>query len=294
MNKPKILVSVVTPAYNAEKFIEETIISIKNQNYVNIEHIIIDDGSTDNTPKILKKYENKYNLIWFSKPNEGQTITVNKGFELANGDIVIWLNADDVLFDKNVISYIVEQFEKYPSVNVIYGDRLNIDENNKLINILHRIPWFSFNRLLRDHFAAFIFFRKNVIKNYKLDPTIDLPMDYEHALRMAKSGLKFKHVNKILFAYRSHSQTKTLSRWDEMEKETMKIKKMYGLKLGYKYKIMKKIDMIIYLFLEFYGVITLTNLYLNRKKKSYAFSIKFDPYIKTLFRQTPLLRRFYK
>jgi len=77
------LVSIVTPAYNAERFIEDTIKSVMNQTYPYIEHIIIDDGSTDETPKILQKFEKLYNLKWFSKKNEGQAVTLNKCIDLA-------------------------------------------------------------------------------------------------------------------------------------------------------------------------------------------------------------------
>ena len=77
--KDKPLVSIVTPSYNQGRFIEDTILSVKNQDYPNIEHIVVDGGSTDNTLDILKKYEGTYNMRWISEPDEGQSDAVNKG-----------------------------------------------------------------------------------------------------------------------------------------------------------------------------------------------------------------------
>ena len=93
---PKI--SIVTPSYNSAKFIEDCIQSVLKQNYPNFEHIVIDGGSTDGTVEILKQYPH---LKWISEPDEGQSDALNKGFKMAEGDILGWLNADDVYL-KNV------------------------------------------------------------------------------------------------------------------------------------------------------------------------------------------------
>ncbi|MCD6361181.1 MAG: glycosyltransferase, partial [Armatimonadetes bacterium] len=105
------LVSIVTPSYNQGEFIEETILSVKNQDYPNIEHIVVDGGTTDNTVAILKKYDGTYNMRWLSEPDKGQSDEVNKGWGLCQGQIVGWLNSDDTLAEKRTISYVVEQFK---------------------------------------------------------------------------------------------------------------------------------------------------------------------------------------
>ena len=87
------LVSVVTPSYNKGRFIEETILSVKNQTYPRIEHIVVDGGSTDGTLDILKKYGDS--LIWISEPDKGQSDAINKGWRMSKGDILAYLNADD-------------------------------------------------------------------------------------------------------------------------------------------------------------------------------------------------------
>ncbi|MCL0071992.1 glycosyltransferase [Peptococcaceae bacterium] len=92
----KPLVSIVTPSLNQGGFIEDCIRSVKNQSYKNIEHIIVDGGSTDATINILKKYEGTYNMIWLSEPDNGMYDAINKGFKLSKGEIMAWINADDM------------------------------------------------------------------------------------------------------------------------------------------------------------------------------------------------------
>ena len=93
---PKII--IVTPTYNGADYLERCILSIKNQNYTNYEHIIVDGNSIDQTVEILKKYENTYPMRWISEPDEGMYDAINKGFTLAEGDIFAWLNSDDFYF----------------------------------------------------------------------------------------------------------------------------------------------------------------------------------------------------
>lgn len=288
------LVSVVTPAYNAEKFIEDTLLSVKNQNYVNLEHIVIDDGSTDDTKRILRHYEDEYNLVWFTKPNEGQTITTNMGFDIAKGEIVIWLNADDILFDKKAISYLVEQFQKNPEVGIIYGNHAIIDERNRILGIKNKSSKFSYNRLLRSHFAACIFFRKKIVEKYKLDIMIDLPMDYEQCLRMAYNGEKFMHVNKILFAYRIHSGTKTLNMRHQMKIETIKLQMKYGQKYNMKYWLLKCVDEINDGMLRICGIKYLIELYFDVERYDLTVQVKFDSLFKSIIRQFPLIGNIYR
>ena len=96
-NKP--LVTIVTPSYNQGQFIEETILSVLNQTYNNIQYIIIDGDSTDGTKKVLDKYKNRVDVI-ISEKDKGQTDAINKGFKLAKGELVGWLNSDDIFYSQ--------------------------------------------------------------------------------------------------------------------------------------------------------------------------------------------------
>ncbi len=113
---PKI--TIITPTYNQGEFIEKTIISVLDQNYPNLEYIIIDGGSTDATIDIIKKYE-KQITYWISEPDYGQSDAINKGFKLASGDIINWLNSDDYL-EENTLSMIANEF-KIHSIDVLCG-----------------------------------------------------------------------------------------------------------------------------------------------------------------------------
>jgi len=90
------LVSIVTPSYNSSRFIADNMMSIKNQSYENIEHIIVDGGSTDGTTDIIQKHEEEYSVQWISEPDEGMYDAIEKGFNMASGDIFAWLNSDDM------------------------------------------------------------------------------------------------------------------------------------------------------------------------------------------------------
>ncbi|MFZ4612746.1 MAG: glycosyltransferase family 2 protein, partial [Bacteroidia bacterium] len=105
MNLPKI--SIITPSYNQGQYIEETILSVINQDYPNIEYIVMDGGSNDQTVEIIKKYESKI-TYWVSEKDKGQADAINKGFARATGDILCWLNSDDYFFD-GTLKFVAEK-----------------------------------------------------------------------------------------------------------------------------------------------------------------------------------------
>jgi len=283
----KHLVSIVTPSYNQGQFIKATLLSVKCQDYPNIEHLVIDGGSSDNTVEILKNYEKEYNLKWISEPDKGQSDAVNNGFQQASGQIVGWLNSDDVYVDRQAISYVVSKFEEFNDVDVIYGDGITIDENNLVLKTIHNIPWVSLNRLVRFDFIIqpSCFFRREIVQQHKLDTKIDLPMDYEYYLRLAAQGFKFRHVNKVLSATRWHEEAKSMSRAEEVRVESRKVTELYGQRRNLSYYLGFIFDDILILLLKVYGLRTMIVLRANSKKHNLAFSAKFDSLLKAMFRQ---------
>ena len=127
MTKP--FVSIITPSYNQGEYIEETLQSVQCQEYENIEHIVVDGGSTDNTIEVLEKYQGRYNLEWLSEPDEGQADAINKGFSLANGDILGWLNSDDVYLSKSTVSTAVNALLKYPKADIVNGRGIRLEKD---------------------------------------------------------------------------------------------------------------------------------------------------------------------
>ncbi|MCX6682255.1 MAG: glycosyltransferase family 2 protein [Methanoregula sp.] len=179
------LVSIITPSFNKGPYIEETILSIRNQTYKNIEHIVIDGGSTDETISILKHY-NK-DLKWISEPDKGQSDAINKGWKLAKGDIIAYLNADDTYLP-DAIETAVNFFEKNPDIYMLYGDGITTDEHGKNQRPFHSGE-FSLKDLVfcQDNiFQPSVFLRKEIFDNVGyVDVKLHLAMDFDYWLRVA-------------------------------------------------------------------------------------------------------------
>lgn len=141
------LVSIVTPAYNAERFLEECIQSVIGQTYEHIEHIIIDGNSTDSTTDILKKYEDEYNLKWSSEPDNGMYHAIEKGFEQASGDIFAWINSDDKYLPW-AAEVAVENLSR-TGVEWIIGHPSHWNEDGILISVNPIRPYFR-QKWIRD------------------------------------------------------------------------------------------------------------------------------------------------
>lgn len=191
MKEEHPLVSIVTPSYNKGRFIEETILSIKTQTYPRIEHIIIDGGSTDNTIDIIKKYEGTYNMQWVSEPDKGQSDAINKGWRMAKGEILAYLNADDTY-----MPWAVERAVKFllghPDVSMVYGDCNLIDKYGEVTGG-DRGGAFDLRELVC--FSSLVpqptvFFRREILDTVGfLDTYLYMGMDYDFFIRI---GLKFK------------------------------------------------------------------------------------------------------
>lgn len=146
-------ISIITAVYNAEKTIEDTINSVLNQTYTNIEYIIIDGGSKDKTIDIIKKFEPKFQkrLKWISEKDNGIYDAMNKGIKMATGDIIGILNSDDFFTSKDVISVVNQTFEKY-NPDGIYGDIHFVNNNN-----LDKIVRYYSSRIFRKELMRFGF-----------------------------------------------------------------------------------------------------------------------------------------
>src|ERR1700733_11361468 len=127
----KLKISVITPSYNQGQFIEETILSVLNQDYDNTEYIVIDGGSTDNTVEIIKKHENKL-AYWVSEKDNGQSHAINKGFKLATGDIICWINSDDILI-QGALKRVSQYFSDNPDKLIVNGYTMRIDSTSNIL-----------------------------------------------------------------------------------------------------------------------------------------------------------------
>ncbi len=196
---PKI--SIVTACLNHGQYLEDAILSLLRQNYPNLEHIVVDGCSKDNTLEILKSYPH---LRWISEPDKGQSDALNKGFRMATGDLVGWLNADEY-YMPGALAAIAQSAQRHPEADVFYGDCLFVDEHGSLqrAKAAHR---FDFHILL--YYGCFIvtattFFRRNIFEeNLMLDTEYRVDMDYDFFVRAALAGKSFHYINRLLAAFR--------------------------------------------------------------------------------------------
>ena len=204
----KPLVSVITPSYNKGAYIEETILSIRNQTYPNIEHIVMDGGSTDETIEILRRYEDK--LTWVSEPDGGQADAINKGWKKAKGEILAYLNADDTYLPW-AVQTAVDYFRDHPDVGMVYGKSDFIDEKGSKIRDFPTRD-FDLAALVRGPnmiSQPTMFFRADIIGDVGyLDTSLHMSMDYDHFIKIALRH-KVAFIPKLLATYRLCAGTKT-------------------------------------------------------------------------------------
>lgn len=201
-------ISIITPSYQQGIFIEETIRSIVNQNYTNLEHIIIDGGSSDQSVEIIRKYEDSLSY-WVSERDDGQTDAINKGFRIANSEIITWINSDDIL-TPGALNAIGSFFRDNPTIQVVYGDGIAIDKEGKKL-FVRRSKVFDLEWFIRTDFVIQPsgFFRHSFLKqmNY-LDENLHYAMDTDIFLRMALHSTP-QYIPLVLSGYRIHQEAKT-------------------------------------------------------------------------------------
>ena len=225
--KDKPLVSVITPSFNQGNFIRETINSVLNQGYQNIEYIVMDGGSTDQTINILKEYSTQ--IYWCSEKDEGQADAVNKGLQCAHGTIIGWLNSDDT-YCENAIQCVVDFFNKHPKIDMVYGEGYYIDKEGKITGRYLTEPY-SKDRLAETCIICqpAAFFRKAFVDRVGgLEKKLQLCMDYDLWMKMAKTG-RIAYIPNYLACSRMYEENKTMSRRSEIYKEVcFSVKKHYG------------------------------------------------------------------
>ncbi len=221
--------SVVTPSLNQGEFIEDNIKSVLNQDYDNVEHIILDGGSTDNTLSVLKKYKH---LIWISEPDKGQSDAANKGFKKATGDIICWVNSDDMLVN-GALHTANQFFKEYPDELGVTGARENIDRQAKILNVTPERPYTYYGLLNENHNISQMatFFRRDIFEMIGyLDETLHYAMDYDFFLRFTQKK-PISAINNILAKFRIHNLSKTSSSTVAFLHELRKVRNNYNGKL---------------------------------------------------------------
>lgn len=204
------IVSIVTPSFNQAQFLERTMTSVTGQRYPKLEYIIQDGGSTDGTARILKEYRPKLKHVESHK-DRGQANAINLGFRHASGEIMAWLNADDLLLP-GAIPYIVNFFLAHPEIDVVYGHRICIDQKDYevgrwlvLPDAETMLPWVNYIP------QETLFWRKRIWEKTGgyIDESYQFAMDWELLLRFHKAEAKFARLPRFLGAFRVHPTQKT-------------------------------------------------------------------------------------
>lgn len=217
--------SIITVSFNQKKYIEFNIESVLNQKYDNLEHIIIDAGSTDGTLDTIKKYKH---LNFSSRPDRGQSHGLNKGFRKAKGDIIGWVNSDDMLYEgaiKNVNSF----FNKNPNAIAVVGNKVIIDDQNKILRI-EKSRVYDYNFLLNEakgiHQPSTFFRREVFDKIGYIDEGYNYAMDREFFIRISTID-KIYSLDKELAYFRLQPESKTSKGVYNFAKELFMIRLKY-------------------------------------------------------------------
>lgn len=211
------LVSIVTPSFNQGQYIERTILSVLRQDYPNIEYIVLDALSTDETSQVLQKYDRQITRVVRAK-DEGQADALNKGFAMSSGKIMAYLNADDCFSSPKIVSDAVNKFQR-GDADVVYGRRYRItgsgffldsypyrpfdEESIKKFNIVPQECSF-WTRDIYDRAGAYV------------DKSLQFVMDYDMWLRFLAQGARFESVNTVYAYFRWHEQQKSQAIWREV------------------------------------------------------------------------------
>ncbi len=228
------LVSIVMPTRNHARFIRAAIDSVLDQNYPNVELLVMDGVSTDNTVEILKSYGDR--IRWISEPDKGQTDAINKGTALLKGEILAYLNSDDILLP-GAIETAVRYFNEHPECDMIYGNADYIDVNGHITGAYNTAE-FSFERLMTDCCVcqpASFWQRRIVDRIGPFDVTMQTAMDYEYWLRMARFGGIIRHIGDKLAQSRLHEDAKTLAMRGKIYEEIFQICERHGGYVSFSY-----------------------------------------------------------
>lgn len=234
-------ISIVTPVFNSVRYIRSLIENIKSQERVEIEHIVLDGGSTDGTVEVLKEYSH---LKWISEKDKGQSHALNKGFRISTGEILAWQNADD-LYCSNAFNTIVDFFKNNSDVDMTYGDYQLIKADGSWICNVHPIKWnqwlFSHGRFVPAQ--PTVFWRRRVYETIgELNENLHYCMDVDFVARVCKR-FRIEKIPETIGQFRVHYASKTQN---PINKKSIEKEYYTVLSNNFNYNILDRIFFIIF------------------------------------------------
>lgn len=229
---PMPLVSVVTPTLNQAGFIDATLRSVAGQTYPRIEHIVLDGGSTDGTLDILRRYERSHQLRWISEPDDGMYDAVNRGLALANGEIVAYLNSDDLLLPW-AVEVAVEHLMRHAETALVYGDALQIDDLSRRTVFYFQPPFrIDYLRTIGSFAQPATFWRREVHDAIgQFDASLQSSGDLDFYLRVA-SRFRIDRIDEFLAVMRLHPGMRTRAQAPRSIAEDAMVRQRHGFEVA--------------------------------------------------------------
>ena len=228
MRWPRI--TIVTPSYNQGKYIERTVRSVLFQRYPNLDYILMDGGSTDDTVSRLARYKDQFSFF-ASEPDNGQADAIAKGFARSSGEIMAYLNSDDLLAP-GALHFVAKFFEEHPDVDCIYSHRCTVDENDRVV-WYWILPPHQDSLMKRWDFIPqeTCFWRRSLFeKAGNIDTSYHFAMDYDLFVRFMNLG-RVRRINRFFGAFRQHSESKTTQLLGILgRREMLKVRQKYGIR----------------------------------------------------------------
>ncbi|GAB4532319.1 MAG: hypothetical protein Fur0018_20880 [Anaerolineales bacterium] len=208
MTEPRI--SIITPSYNQADFLEATIQSVLTQDYPAVEYLIVDGGSTDGSADIIRRYA-AHLAWWVSEPDQGQADAIRKGLARATGEVLAWLNSDDVYLSAHVLSRVAACFRENPQAAVVTGEGQRIDGRGRPLRDIHIPPAWLHPEALRYRNAVLqpaTFIRRGALEQVHLDTSLHYAFDWDLWIQLARQGA-WLHVPEAWAGYRWWGENKT-------------------------------------------------------------------------------------
>ena len=206
-------ISIIPPCYNHACFIEQTIQSVLWQDYPNIEYLVVDGGSTDGSVEIIQRYATAGKIAWWvTEPDKGQAEAINKGFAHVHGEIIAWINSDDLYYRRDTVSHAVRALQAHPEVGMVYADGVMVDAELNLLD-WHAYPQYSLTDLLsfKVLLQPTVFMHRPILHQAGYLPT-DYHLILDHTLWVRMAALApILHVSEVWAVERTHLDAKTIA-----------------------------------------------------------------------------------